>query len=207
MGTNFYLRVIPTQERKDALKKAINNNAYAEINALTQRMYGELDNSWIDDNPQFGYLHLGKRSGGWRFLWNPHLYRRAKIDDEGKFFGYEYYTLFDLSVKGITKYLKSFDNAYITSEYGLYQPELDVDEGMMSVDEFMYIALNWDKEYTFENQYDRMDEIEKNTNRRYSSLPVEAFNMLEDKYKKVKQGYAGDFWIGNLRFANTNEFS
>lgn len=198
MGTNFYLRVIPSQKRKDALKKAINNNAYGKIKELVQEMYTEPDPCWVDTNPQFGYLHLGKRSGGWRFLWNPHLYYTGIAD---------YYTLFDLTVEGIIKYLKSFDNAYITSEYGLYEPSLDADEGMISVDEFMNMALNWGKGYTFENQYDNISAEAKSVNMMYHQLPAEIIKMLQDKYTDVKQGYAGDFWINDLRFSTSNEFS
>lgn len=200
MGTNFYLRVIPTQKKKDALKKAINNNAFGEIEELTEEMYGSLDSYYIEGNPKFGYMHLGKRSGGWRFLWNPQIYRKW-IEPH-----FEYYTLYDLTAEGITKFLKSFDNAYITSEYGLYDPSLDANEGMMSVDEFMDMALNWGKEYTFDTQYNDMTETTKRSNLEYHGLPKETLNMLQNKYGDIKEGYAGDFWIGDLRFSTSNNF-
>lgn len=47
MGTNFYARIIPSEERKNKLKKAIDNNDVEIIKDMYNRLYGEVT---VDDN-------------------------------------------------------------------------------------------------------------------------------------------------------------
>ena len=69
MGTNFYARIIPKEEDKQKLVDAINNNQYDIIENLAAELYGRRnDYSGIGNE-----IHLGKRSGGWKFLWNPNV--------------------------------------------------------------------------------------------------------------------------------------
>jgi hypothetical protein len=53
MGTNYYGMRIPTENDKIALKKAIDNNDFSELERLTPKQ-----------------IHLGKSSAGWEFLFN-----------------------------------------------------------------------------------------------------------------------------------------
>lgn len=58
MGINFYARIIPSQERKNKVKKLIDENNFDvkdEINDLFQE------------------IHIGKGNAGWKFLWNSNL--------------------------------------------------------------------------------------------------------------------------------------
>lgn len=74
MGTNFYAHIIPTKKRKDEIKAAIDSNDFSLINKLVQETYGSLEMSYEDEDLIGGVVHLGKRSGGWKFLWNPNVY-------------------------------------------------------------------------------------------------------------------------------------
>lgn len=51
MGTNFYARIIPTKERKEHLKKLIDNDEFDLIEDEIKELY-------------CNEIHLGKRSGG-----------------------------------------------------------------------------------------------------------------------------------------------
>lgn len=106
MGTNFYARIIPSKERKEKVKKLIDENnfdAKDEINDL------------------FKEVHIGKRSCGWKFLWNSNL--NEPIYDK-------------LTKKCISEFLHRPD-VKIYNEY---------DEGPIDPDEFMDMALNWCKD-------------------------------------------------------------
>lgn len=72
MGTNFYARIIPTRKRKDALKELIDlSTDFRKIRDEVAATYGETN----EYNWEGGEIHLGKRSGGWKFLWNPNQWK------------------------------------------------------------------------------------------------------------------------------------
>lgn len=86
MGTNFYA-VIPVKSRdKERAKKLIDENKLEEAIELLQSMTTE--------------IHLGKRSAGWKFLFNTNL---------GNYY--------NLTKDGINKFFKE-TNAIIKDEYG-----------------------------------------------------------------------------------------
>jgi len=78
MGTNFYR--IPTavemENRKNRLQSQIRKMDISP-RAVNQNFSVENPNSWDRYNPwdeftQDTLIHLGKRSGGWKFTWNFH---------------------------------------------------------------------------------------------------------------------------------------
>lgn len=81
MSTNFYLRKKVTREQKDAMIRAINQERWDDV---------------TDNIPR--EIHIGKRSGGWKFLWNAN--------------DFKYYSP---SVKSLHEFLQS-GNIY--DEYG-----------------------------------------------------------------------------------------
>lgn len=124
MGTNYYARTLPTKERKDKFIELINSDKFYDIEAVYQDLYRDSE------------IHLGKRSAGWKFLFNPN---------------YEKY--YPLTKKGLMKYLKQ-DNVIIYSEYfgcnnGLFEYTDDPDsienkhEYLWTPEQFMDMALNW----------------------------------------------------------------
>lgn len=58
MGTNFYLRHIPTEKEYNEMQRALIKRQYNELHCLL-------------DKYSYSY-HIGKRSGGWQFLFAPH---------------------------------------------------------------------------------------------------------------------------------------
>jgi len=80
MGTNFY-RVITLAEaeaKKEKMIDRINDleltpgNIQNEFRISGTSIFEEV-NPWTEFNKEM-IVHLGKRSGGWRFLWNFHDY-------------------------------------------------------------------------------------------------------------------------------------
>ena len=78
MSTNFYR--LPTEdemlERKEKLLTEVANLELNPFN-ICHRFETELENSWERENPWDNFIegtkiHLGKRSGGWKFVWNFH---------------------------------------------------------------------------------------------------------------------------------------
>ena len=78
MGTNYYARILPTLEEKENLKKLIDSDDFYAIEKEVQRLYGE--STEYDKGAE---VHLGKRSGGWKFLFNPNYERYYKLTKEG----------------------------------------------------------------------------------------------------------------------------
>ena len=122
MGTNYYARILPTKERKEKLKKLIDEDKLDEIANLYQELY-------VDSE-----IHLGKRSAGWKFLFNPN---------------YEKY--YPLTKEGLLNFLKQ-DNIIIYNEYfkcnnGKYEDSDDTDsaseEYLWTPEQFMEMAINW----------------------------------------------------------------
>ena len=122
MGTNYYARILPTKERKEKLKKLIDEDSFDEIEDLYQELYVDTE------------IHLGKRSAGWKFLFNPN---------------YEKY--YPLTKEGLLNFLKQ-DNIIIYNEYfknndGKYEysddPDSASEEYLWTPEQFMEMAINW----------------------------------------------------------------
>lgn len=84
MGTNYYIKKVTTKEEREELKRLIDLSAdgskYSEIIDLVGQFYGR-----CDEYDRGAYtVHLGKNSGGWKFLWNPNITKvyNGHYDDE-----------------------------------------------------------------------------------------------------------------------------
>lgn len=84
MGTNFYLKRRLSQEQKKELKDFIDDDNYKDAKNLL--LYTDK-------------IHIGKRSAGWKFLWNVHNFE-----------------FFDPDEESIYEWLKSKDS-FIVDEY------------------------------------------------------------------------------------------
>lgn len=133
MGTNFYARRIPTKKEKEMLIDAIDVDSVNEIKDLIDKLYSPLD----FHTGEGAIYHLGKRSCGWTFLWNPNV---LEISD-GKYengqyipkWKYEY--TYPLTRKGISDFCHR-DDIVIYDEYN----------EEISADEFLEMAFNWNAE-------------------------------------------------------------
>ena len=132
MGTNFYARIIPKEDEKNELINKIVNNQFDEIVDLASELYGERNQYTRKGN----LIHLGKRSCGWKFLWNPNVikYCDVYIDPETIEYVpvYKYDQMYPLTKQGITDFFNRED-VIITDEYGeQYTPK-----------EFLEMAFSW----------------------------------------------------------------
>ena len=128
MGTNFYAIILPTKKRKQELINAIKNDDVYSVKDICEENYSQIGRYNVSD---YGILHLGKRSIGWKFLWDPNVY---EIGNQIKQF-------YDFNKESIRKFL-SQDNIKIVDEYYHYAVD-EEDRHIYSVDEFMEMALNW----------------------------------------------------------------
>lgn len=130
MGTNFYARIIPKEDEKNELINKIVNNQFDEIVDLASELYGERNQYTRKGNK----IHLGKRSAGWKFLWNPNVIRYPDGYFNGKEYVlvYKYDQIYPLTKQGITDFVMRED-VIITDEYGKRQDPK----------EFLEMAFSW----------------------------------------------------------------
>lgn len=131
MGTNFYARIIPKEEDKQTLIDFIKYNHFNVIEDLASELYGRRNEYTRKGN----VIHLGKRSSGWKFLWNPNVIKYADgyIDDNNQYvpvFKYDY--VYPLTKQGITDFCNRED-IIITDEYG----------EQYTSEEFLEMAFSW----------------------------------------------------------------
>ena len=134
MGTNFYARHIPTELEYAKMQEALTNR---ELNRLRELL----------DASQKEY-HIGKRSGGWQFLFAPHMYMR---DDWRKG---EIVSPWENTLESIKEYLSRPD-VEIYNEYGdKFTPEQFWNE------EIGHCLYNDPEHYINGAQYDKREEEE-----------------------------------------------
>ena len=198
MGTNFYARIIPSKSRKEKLKKMIDEDRFDDIKDEMADMYGSSD-QW---NENHGEIHLGKRSAGWKFLFNPN---------------YERY--YPLTKKGLMDFLKRDDVIIYTEyfsfrkddEYSEYRYVDDPDsanrkEYLWTAEQFMNMATKWG----YPNDWDgeSYEKYEKERNSSYNGY--ERFGDREREEFWIKRGYNPsyyNFYNDGLRWSTCCEFS
>lgn len=198
MGTNYYARILPTKERKDELKKAIDNDEFTRVKSLVQELYGKPFEDYFDPKIIGGEVHLGKVSAGWKFLWNPNLYefRTGHLEDiegGGKKWvsdGFEVLKIYDLTKESIKAFIDRED-VVIYDEYGDKEDK----------EEFWNMALNWcldgfDGE-SYSEKYCLHD--------KYIHFSDYCRFLKECGYELNK--YNMDFYSDGLRFSTTTDFS
>lgn len=209
MGTNFYCRTIPTKQRKQELCNLINNsNDFYKIKEEINKTYDSFGLNW-NGEPEGGVVHLGKRSGGWKFLWNPNIY----IIHNGHTEWYDnkdgsksctwvvdpdtYFQLYPLTKQGIWDFINR-DDAEIYDEYGEWCDKK----------EFYNEAINWtvwgDKEAWDSDAYDAY-ERSQNPNYQPYKCSGKYIDMLESKGYILSKNKS-DFYSDGLRFSTTTEF-
>lgn len=192
MGTNFYARIIPKEEDKQKLIDAINNNQYDTIENLASELYGRRnDYSGIGNE-----IHLGKRSDGWKFLWNPNV---IKVwDSEACNYAYNY--VYPLTKQGITGFCNRED-VIITDEYGEQQDPK----------EFLEMAFSWGEPNGYTGKtYEESHKEESNYKNYYWSKKHQRSMHSERDEMWFDLGYVVeyyDFESDGLRFATSINFS
>lgn len=130
MGTNYYARILPTLEEKENLKKLIDSDDFYAIEKEVQRLYGE--STEYDKGAE---IHLGKRSGGWKFLFNPNYERYYKLTKEGlKEF---------LHKPNVIIYSEYFNNDNGIMGYTDDPDKANSKEYLWTPQQFLDMAVNW----------------------------------------------------------------
>jgi hypothetical protein len=191
MGTNFYARIIPKEEDKQKLIDAINNNQYDIIEDLASELYGKRnDYSGVGNE-----IHLGKRSSGWKFLWNPNI---IKVwDSEACDYAYNY--VYPLTKEGISNFVMRED-VIITDEYGEQQDPK----------EFLEMAFSWGEPDGYTGKtYEKSHKGESGYKNYYWSEKYQRSMHSEKDEMWFDLGYIVeyyDFESDGLRFATSVNF-
>ena len=210
MGTNYYARILPSKERKKEIKKAIDDNDFNKIKQLIDKTYGRPYYDISENSFSGGEIHLGKRSCGWKFLWNPNWYKMSKghldekVHNNGeKSFrwtcdGYDIFKYYDLTKDSIKEFIYRED-VEIYDEYGEKQDK----------EEFYEMAINWG--YDKDNEGfdgDSYEEFEEKQDSNYTPMNHEndyCRFIRECGFKPNK--YNSDFYSNGIRFSTSTEFS
>lgn len=180
MGTNFYGRIIPTADEKQKLIDAINDDNVSLVKELSQKLYGSMD-GYTESN----IIHLGKRSGGWKFLWNPNVIE--VWDNESQDYKPKY--IYPLTKKGITDFCMREDVIIYDDGYTKWDPK-----------EFLEMSFNW--------CINGLDSTEYQTNPKYNAPTFYGDNERQQLWKKL--GYKVDyydFYSDGIRFSTSTSFS
>jgi len=194
MGTNYYLHKKPTKDELISLKEMIDETANglnfkAVINAV-HILFDEPDNKDIESVENWGKLHIGKRSNGWKFDWCPNILKinTSYFDNNHKYVSkYEYKLRCPLTKQGITDYIMN-DDIIVINEYGEVQDK----------EEFLDMAFSW--------YPDGMDSLSEGASTYDWDFSKEQapFKELGFTFKKPGQS---DFISDGLRFSIFNDFS
>lgn len=132
MGTNFYARIIPKEDDKQELIKMIQDDDFNNIVDFASELYNKRNEYTRKGNE----IHLGKRSCGWKFLWNPNVikYYDWCMDQETEEYvsviKYDY--VYPLTKQGITDFVMR-DDVIVYDEYDEQQDPK----------EFLEMAFSW----------------------------------------------------------------
>lgn len=206
MGTNYYARIIPKQEDKQKLIDAINNNQFDIVQRESKRLFGDKDQY---ENIG-GIVHLGKRSGGWKFLWNANVYEYidGRIDDNGPWdktnFKYRHEFIYPLTKQGISDFLHRDDVIIVSEYYDDCYPEYSKDDDKLTADEFLEMAFNWGKDDGFDGKTYREWQI-KNGEPTYDYYDDKTCDKWERLGYELNSG--SDFYSDGLRFSTSDWFA
>lgn len=180
MGTNYYARIIPSKERKEKLKTLIDNNNFLEIEEEYKSLYVDAE------------IHLGKRSGGWKFLFNPNHEKYYKLTKESL---YNF-----LNREDIIIYDEYFDRNF------KYSNDPDKGHCLWTAKQFMDMATNWG--YSTKNpgwSGKEYEEWEKSQRNNYSGY-LKYGDSYEQEWKKYSPEYY-NFFNDGLRWSTCCDFS
>ena len=212
MGTNFYARIIPTLEKKEELKKAVDDNDTSKIDKLFNELYGYVEYDSTCDKLVGGKVHLGKRSAGWKFLWNPNLFIKVKghLEKNEVENGHERYRwikdgeecvkVYDLTKKAIKEFIDRED-VEIYDEYGEKQDKED----------FFNMAITWgygenDKGWDGETYGDDPINDEIRSANKYGIYNKTSFATFIENCGYKLNKYYSDFYSDGMRFSTSREF-
>lgn len=191
MGTNYYAAKRPTKEEREKLKELIDLSEsdvskYPEIIELVDKLYHTCDTYEHDRN----IIHLGKSSYGWKFLWNPNIYKvyNGYRQEDGTWKDeYTYEKKYELTKEGIRNFVMQ-DDIIVFNEYDEVQDK----------EEFLDFAFNKDG---VDSSTCRDDDV----GCRYDMS--ESQKMWKELGYKFEDNCSFDFYNDGLRFSTSTAFS
>ena len=197
MGTNYYARIIPAKERKKKLIEMIEKDNFDNVMKLSKELYGE-----SDSNEVRGVVHLGKRSGGWKFLWNPNVrevydgYRNSQTGEWCNKITYRY--LYPLTKEGITAFVNRPDVEIVSEYYSDDEPCNDPEDDKPTAEQFLDMAFKWERK----DGYDAKTYYEERHEKVYY------LKEMDDKWRNLgyETNYGHDFYSDGLRFSTSIMF-
>ena len=200
MGTNFYALKLPTKERKKKLIELLDSKNFDEIISEVDNTFGKFE---MDGNvPVGGKIHLGKRSSGWKFLWNPNIYciKQGHVENHSWVWDPDiHFSLYPLTKVGIWNFIKN-PNIIIINGYDEIQDK----------EKFFNMAINWTT-YDGKPAWDSKSytEWEKSQGNNYhcEKCKNDLINhLISEGYKMISESCT-DFYSDNLRFSTSTDFS
>lgn len=228
MGTNFYARVIPTKTRLKSLKKSVDEQNIGEINQQVQEIFGLVD----EYDRVGGKYHLGKRSCGWKFLWNPNCFVKKNYHTvEDTIIGgagctsYKFVSdpstldeTYELTKEGIKKFITR-DDIVIVDEYVEYNSIQELkDIKQDKSDEYSTILFDKDEKIAWFEEMLKLDGYDgesydnnaiytnDHSNFNDNSMYSEFGNLVKEKYQNVRFTGHYDFYNDDIRFSTSTSF-
>lgn len=190
MSTNYYARIIPSKSKKDHLIDLINNsNDYNNIIDYFSDIYNDYSVD-LNGNKSGGIVHLGKKSGGWKFLWNPNIYFKRENGLDIPVY------LYELNRKSIEEFINR-DDIELYDEYN----------ELVDKDEFFKTAYN-ETDNSGKPLYDYNTYI--NDHPENSTFFIDSSKLvkyLTNAGYKFTNKYCVDFYSDGLRFSSCTDFS
>lgn len=189
MSTNYYARIIPSKSKKEHLIDLINNsNDYNTIIDCFSDIYANYSVD-LNGNKCGGIVHLGKKSCGWKFLWNPNIYFKRKNGLNVPVY------LYELNHKSIEEFINR-DDVELYDEYNV-----PVDKNEFFKIAYMETNKDGDPLYDY-NTYMKKTKDDSSWfvdhSRLVQYLSKEGYEFTD--YHNV------DFYSDGLRFSSTTEF-
>lgn len=191
MSTNYYLQHRPTDTQIDDLitlvKSSKDGKHFKDIINLVHEMYDEPNE--YDQSKEWGKLHIGKRSRGWKFQWCPNIIKHnMSCMEYGKYIPkYEYEFRYPLTKQGLTDFIMK-DDIVVIDEYNEVQDKV----------EFLEMAFSWYPDGYDSHSYN-------------SETKLYDFSKDQEKYKSLgfefQSAYDTDFFNDGLRWTIHENFS
>ena len=199
MGTNFYARIIPSKSRKEKLKKLIDEDCFDDIKEEVADMYNRSD----DFHENHGEIHLGKRSGGWKFLFNPNYERYYSLTKESlmNFLKREDVIIY-------SEYFSFKENAKYSKYKYTDDPNSCKEEYLWTAEQFMDMATNWGYNNPEAWDGESYEKYEREKNPSY--LGYERYGDIANEEFWIERGYKPsyyNFYNDGLRWSTCCEFS
>ena len=205
MGTNFYARIIPSKKRKQELHQAIDDNNASMVKSLVHDMYGSIHMNWESQEIEGGCVHLGKRSAGWKFLWNPNIFQVRNGHSEKVTNGDGSISFHWVSEPDTAKYLYPLTKAGIKAFIDREDIEIYDEYGeKQDKEQFFKEALEWTT-WRGKEAWDSDAYYKEYPEKKQWSCKNEYTDFLESLGYTLSKTKS-DFYSDGLRFSTSTEF-